>query len=611
MSFPSKEQRQVIEHSGRPLIVVAAPGTGKTSTIVARMERLLKENPNRDVSFITFTRTSRRDTERKINDSVGRQALQEAKFYFPRVSTLHTYAKSIVHKYSTRIGRHSNFSILIDDRGERDLVISEVIDDLSINIDLSILKRELSRYRNTGNWSDDCPIPNGKQKEVLDRFCALLQFYNTFDIEGLVPAACSVLSDGPADLPSVFLQIDEYQDLNPMDQSLVALASQTKSSQVVVVGDDAQSIYGFRDANPKGIRDLWTSDKWEHKHFPDCYRLPPHILRAAQALISKREYLGGEVNLPKDDGKRILTLQCTKSDLQIDAVARLIGTIMKLQKRPDGLPLTKKDFMILCPTLAFVNKVARDLYERFGISTKQREKRSIPDDHWRLLLVLRMLNSQDSLALRQWLEIIGIDPADIRRHRMDALKSDKSLFAFCSRLSSPAIKEVFTHLSRLRSSIDDIDRFRKELHSFPFLLVEDTLFPEVGITINEVTKQPASVGTVIRSIHEMFGLLDREFDIPDDDKVLVSTMYSAKGLEAKVVFIMWLNSTFLPAPDRDQEEERRVFYVAMTRAKQDTIFTFHEKYDGARLLRDEAMSPFLKGIVDHLIIKRVRKDDLK
>ena len=71
MSFPTKEQERVINHSGKPLIVVAAPGTGKTRTIVTRMIKLLKENPDRDVSFITFTRSSRRDT-RRCGDSFPR-----------------------------------------------------------------------------------------------------------------------------------------------------------------------------------------------------------------------------------------------------------------------------------------------------------------------------------------------------------------------------------------------------------------------------------------------------------------------------------------------------------------------------------------------------------
>ena len=76
MSFPNDEQKQVIIHTGKPLVVVAAPGTGKTSTIVARMIKLLKEDPNREVSFITFTRTSRRDTDKKVKADVGKALLR-------------------------------------------------------------------------------------------------------------------------------------------------------------------------------------------------------------------------------------------------------------------------------------------------------------------------------------------------------------------------------------------------------------------------------------------------------------------------------------------------------------------------------------------------------
>lgn len=611
MSFPSKEQREVIEHTGRPLVVVAAPGTGKTSTIVARIERLLSENPNRDVSFITFTRTSRRDTERKVNDTVGKKALTDAEFEFPRISTLHTYAKSIVHKYAARIGRKPNFSILIDARGERDLVLSEVIDDLGLAIDLPHLKKEIAAFRNNDKWQSKSRVPKARRDEVVEHFSALLAFYETFDMEGLVPAACLILDGRPSDLPSMFLQVDEYQDLNPVDQKFVALVSAAKPSQVVVVGDDAQSIYGFRDANPQGIRDLWLSKDWDHISFPDCHRLPPYILRAAQALIAGHGYLGERVNIPTGNGKKILTLQCTKSDLQIDAIAYLIGKIMRSETRRDGSPLTMKDFMVLCPTSSFVTKVARSLEEGFGIPTRLREKPTMPDDHWRLLLVLRMLHSQDSLAFRQWLDIIGVDAAHICRYRIEALKASRSLFSYCAALDVSKIKEVYFHLTRLQKSRDNLDQFRKELRNFPHLLIEDSLFPKVGITIDEVTKRPASIGTVIRLIHEKFGLLDPEVNIPDDDRVLVTTMYSAKGLEAEFVFIMWLNATFLPAPNRDQEEELRVFYVALTRAKQDVILLFHEKYEGSRLLKEEAMSPFLRTIADHLAKKRVKKADVK
>jgi len=610
MSFPSKEQKAVIEHRGRPLIVIAAPGTGKTRTIVTRMINLLIENPNRELSFITFTRTSRRDTDKKIRQEVGKETLEDAEFEFPRISTLHTYAKSIVHKYASIIERDSNFSILIKDRNEHKLILGELIDDLGIDISVERLDLDITHYQCTGSFLTDCPIPEDKRQEVLEYLGLLFKFYNTFDLEGIVKYACAILEKGQASFPQVFLQIDEYQDLNPMDQKLIDLLSSTDGSEIVVVGDDAQSIYHFRHAHPEGIREHWESGKWEKVCFPDSYRLPPHILRASQALISGENYLGSKVSIPADNGQRILTLQCTKSDIQIKAVASLIKEIMEKRTDRKGEPLTYNDFMILCPTLNFVKAVASSLETEFSLSTKLKEKVYIPDGHWRLLLVLKMLNYSDSLALRQWLRIIGLQQKEITEIRRKAMETGEPLYNYCATLETPAIKEIFVNLDKLNEVIDNIDEFRKALKQFPHLSVDEALFSEVNITINEATQKPYSIGSVIKFIHEKFGLLDPEDEVPEDDKILVTTMYSAKGLEAEFVFVMWLNDIFMPASKRDVREELRVLYVALTRAKQDVILTFHERYEKPVYLKAEAMSPFLKKIRSYLEIRRITKDSL-
>jgi len=612
MSFPSKEQKAVIEHRGRPLIVIAAPGTGKTSTIVERMIKLLIEDPNREVSFITFTRTSRRDTDKKVKKEVGQDAFDDTKvhFEFPRISTLHTYAKSIVHKYASIIERNSNFSILIKDRDEHKLILAELIDDLGLDISVERLDVDITHFQCTNSFLTDCPIPEDKRQEVLSYLDYLFRFYNTFDLEGIVKYACAILEKGQANFPPVFLQIDEYQDLNPVDQKLIDLLSSTDGSEIVVVGDDAQSIYHFRHAHPEGIREHWESEKWEKVCFPDSHRLPPHILRASQTLISGENYLGSQVNIPADNDERILTLECTKSDTQIKAVASLIKGLMVKRANRRGEPLKYNDFMILCPTLSFVKAVASKLETEFSLPTKLKKKVYISDDHWRLLLVLKMLNSSDSLALRQWLKIIGLQPEQITDIRRRAMKAGESLYDYCATLEAPNIKEIFSSLDRLKEVVDDIDEFRKELKEFPYLSVQETLFSEVNITINDATQKPYSLGSIIKFIHEKFGLLDPEDEVPEEDKILVTTMYSAKGLETEFVFVMWLNDIFMPAPKRDIREELRVLYVAVTRARQDVILTFHERYEKPVYLKTEAMSPFLKKIRSHLEVRRVTTDNL-
>ena len=610
MSFPSKEQRMVIDHRGRPLIVIAAPGTGKTSTIVARMINLLIENPNREVSFITFTRTSRRDTDSKIRQEVGKEAFEDAEFEFPRVSTLHTYAKSIVHKYASVIERDSKFSILIKDRNEHKLLLAELIDDLGLDISVERLDLDINHYQCTNSFLTDCPIPRDTRQEILEYLGRLFKFYNTFDLEGIVKYACTILEQEQVKFPPVFLQIDEYQDLNPRDQKLIDLLSSTSGSEVVVVGDDAQSIYPFRYAHPEGIREHWESDKWEKISFFDCHRLPPHILRASQALIAGEDYLGSQVNIPSDNGQKILTLQCTKSNIQIKAVASLIREMLENRTNRNGEPLTYNEFMILCPTLNFAKNVATTLETGFSLPTKLKEKVCIPDDHWRLLLVLKMLNSSDSLALRQWLKIIGLQLKEITDIRRKAMEAEESLYDYCNKLENPAIKEIFANLDKLNEVIDDIDEFREALKIFPYLSVQETLFPEVNITIDKATQKPYSMSKIIKFIHEKFGLVDSEDEIPEENKILVTSMYSAKGLEAEFVFVMWLNDTFMPVRNRNVQEELRVLYVAATRAKQDVIFTFHERYEKSGYLKIEAMSPFLRKIKTYLDIKRITKDDL-
>lgn len=613
MTFPNDEQLKIINHRGRPLVVIAGPGTGKTSTLVERMIGLLRENLNREVSFITFTRTSRRDTSKKIENAIGSPAYQEIESNSPTTSTLHMYAKSLVHRYSNVIRRPSNFSLLIEDKGEKSLVLEDLCTDLDISINIVSLDKALSCVRATNNWPSDFPLSTEERAEILKHYDTLLVFYNTFDMEGLVAAACEILREPSTVVPVIFLQVDEYQDLNPKDQNLVQLAARHSSSQVVVVGDDAQSIYGFRHANYLGIRDLWQSLDWDQIPLTGCHRLPIHIQRAAQALIANEGYLGCNLqNLP-DNGKKILTLQCTTDKLQIKAVAKKITELKAVGRNQKGEALLYKDFMVLCPMKEFVKTMAKSLENEFSIPTKLHDKPSIPDDHWRLLLVLRMLNYEDNLALRQWLAISGLTNAEITKIRQDAMQSGKSLFGYCTTLSDSRICEIFNAIKELKDSKLDFEKFRVSLKNFPNLLIEDDLFPKVGLTIDEVTREPRAISSVVRSIYEKFGLIESESEFTEEDKVLVTTLHSAKGLEAEYVFVTRLNFIYVPMANRDIKEERRVLYVALTRAKQDVFLTFYETYDNVkkRRLYEEAMSPFLHDIRDHLEINKIKADDMK
>jgi DNA helicase-2/ATP-dependent DNA helicase PcrA len=612
MPFPSPEQQSVIDHRGRPLVVVAGPGAGKTRTLIERMIALLREDPNREVSFVTFTRTSRRDTGTRIQSVLDASVLEDTEFVFPRTSTLHTYAKSLVHRYARRIGWSPDFSVLVEDKGETALVLDELMSDLGLRLDARLACRHIECFRSTSNWPVGFAATSSERIQILEHFEYLLRFYDTFDIEGLVVAACKILRDF-GDVPPLYLQVDEYQDLNLSDQQLVQLAASHPQSQVVVVGDDAQSIYGFRHANYEGIRALWDSPDWDHVSFLDCHRLPAHIQRAARALVGSEGYLG-RLNACQDDGRRVLTFQCTTAKVQMEVVGKIIADLKSTGQNQDGRPLSYKDFIVLCPGASFVNLIAAALGNLFGIPTRQQKRESIPDDYWRLLLVLRMLDSQDSLALRQWLPLSGLNEDEIIRIRREAMQRGDSLYSHCATLTDQRIRDIYDALSRLRSAGGDPISFHRLLAAFPNLSIHERTLSDMGLTIDGVNREPVAVGLAVRCIYERFGLLDleSESDLPEDDKVLVTTLHSAKGLESEYVFVAWMNAKYMPMPNRDVREERRVLYVALTRARRDVIVTFHEIFNPSRhrLLSDEAMSPFLQEVRDHLNIKRVRKSDV-
>ncbi|MCH8066396.1 MAG: ATP-dependent helicase, partial [Chloroflexi bacterium] len=512
--------------------------------------------------------------------------------------------------YSDPLGLQGDFSVL--DEHETALVVSEVIEDLDLTLEIGELKKALTHYRAKDLWPEDLNLSDSQRREALESFDALLGFYNTIDMEGIVRKACEILSRSTNDLPPVHLQVDEYQDLNPIDQQLVRLASGDESSEVVVVGDDAQSIYGFRHANPAGIRELWASDEWEHMSLDVSHRLPSHILRAARALVKDRGYLGASVDMPPDDGKHLMTLCCTTSGLQAKAIAKLIRDRLGKPKQSSEEVFIYKDFMVLCPNGAQVGQLAEALLE-MGIPVKTVRKQAMPESVWMFVLLLRMLSNRDGLALRQWLDCLGLERNEIRGLRKQAQNQDRPLFDWCETNGDASVREVLAAIERLHACELDPAQFRDALAAVPGLVRDDDLWNVVDDSLSELPLY----GRIIGHIRQAYGILDQDLGDEEadagEDGVLVATMHSSKGLEAEVVFIAWMNKKFMPARGRDVLEEERVFYVTLTRAKQDVILLFFEEYDQKkkRRLQAEAMSPFLRAIVNHLDIRRVMAKDLR
>ncbi len=592
--FPDKHQKKVIEHRGRPLVVIAGPGSGKTRTLVERARTILAADPSAPIAFVTFTRTSRRDTRRKLEEILGKNG-KRGHEDFPRVSTLHGFAKSIVHKAPRAVNLDTHFSVLVPDK-EQKLILEEVLEDLSLTISGTVLRKAIASKKNTGVAEIPADLEATDLGEAIEHYEELCHFYNAVDIEGLINAATKIMKEGKLKLPTLYFHADEYQDLNLADQELVRTILSSGSHEIVAVGDDDQSIYGFRQARPEGIRQLFGDPVWAKVTFRKSHRLPGHILRASQALIKEHRgpRLDKGIEIPDDDGRRVLTFACTTEEIEVEFIASLIKKA-KNERKKDGEGLQYGDFMILCPTRAISAKFEKLLKEKWGIPVRKITPRSIPDDLWRILLVLRMAERDDSLALRQWLEVLEIPRTEIKQFRDLALSQKKTLFEIVRESKNRTLRPFIKDLEDLRRTRENIRALLKKAR---FL---------AGVTVLPFEMEAESVSALIADLYEEHGLLESEETDIKTDEVLVTTLHSSKGLEAEVVFIVQLSSRFIPNPSHDPDEELRVLYVGMTRAKQELCLSSSYVFDRQKGYKLPSMSPFLKVIESHLSIQKVSR----
>lgn len=613
MAFPNDAQKSVIDHRGRPLVVLAGPGSGKTATLVERIMGILAAEPGAQIAFITFTRMSRRDTARKLEERFGREVLAEHDdAALPRVATLHTFAKAIVHRGAHELGLDANFSVLVPGP-EDEIVFEEARGDVGIDVDTEAIRRhvEARRYMDTDVATPG--ITADQAARLLPRIEQLLEFYNSTDIAGLVNRARLILERDPNIVGGALLHVDEYQDLNRADQNLVLTLLEVGGCEVVVVGDDDQSIYGARRANPDGIRDLLTRDGWVNVVFRECHRLPAHVLRAVQALLRLQARPGVDkgVIVPADDGTKVRVYQCTTSAVEVRRVVLDIKRRLEESKSSDR-PMKFSDFMILSPHGKGLTAVGERLVAE-GIPVRARTRRPVPEELWRVLLMLRVVRGDDQIALRQWLPTLGLSAAAIRGLRLDAEAAGRRLFEHARAADIPEVNRFLDVIDRLRGSRDDLRAILGIVAEARELQIDGKaleMLTSAGTRLSEGGR--FSVSGLVRALYEEYGLLDPEEETADEDKVLLSTLHSSKGLEARIVYIVHLDDRFIPAANRDRDQEVRVLYVGMTRAKETLELSFAERFEiqkRRRFTRDAA-SPFVLGIAGNVEFVRIATRDL-
>lgn len=637
-------QKDAVQATEGPVMVIAGAGSGKTRVLTYRIAYLMAEK-NVDpfnILSLTFTNKAAREMKERIGKIVGPS---EAKNIW--MGTFHSVFARILRSEGDKLGYPSNFTIY--DSEDQKKAINNVIKEMHLDKDIyktNNVARRISAYKNgLITPREYFQSPDLQEQDASARMPKLGEVFNAYnekcfragamDFDDILLNTYILLRKFPEVLAKYqdrfrYILVDEYQDTNHA-QYLIVKALANRFQNICVVGDDAQSIYAFRGANIQNILNYQRDyDKVQVFKLEQNYRSTKNIVGAANSLIKKnRDQLHKEVWTENDTGEHI-TVHKTVSDNDEGAyVARTIWEKHMNDQRPFS------DFAILYRTNAQSRAMEDALRKKNipyriygGLSFYQRKE--VKD----LLAYLRLaINRRDEEAFRRVVNYPkrGIGDTTLERLTIKANQEGISLYEVCEKVDFyPDIKISAGVRNKLNDFVQKIESYRilseredsfnvaSHIAKTSGLVKElsDDKTPEGVNRYENIQELLNSVKEFSEDQKELDGgdpslpnfmkdvalITDQDRDDPNDtNKVSLMTIHLAKGLEFPLVFIVGMEENLFPSmmsvnSRSDLEEERRLFYVALTRAEQQAYLTYAQmRYRWGKLIDCEP-SRFLEEL---------------
>jgi DNA helicase-2/ATP-dependent DNA helicase PcrA len=659
----NRPQNEAVEHGEGPLLVLAGAGSGKTRVITNRIVRLVSAGvPPRAIVALTFTNKAAGEMRERVGSMLGgapsergRGGRSDARSL--TVSTFHSFGLDVLGREREAVG--GRFTIF--DQGDQVSLVKQLLRDAGADraYDSAAVLSRISNAKNAFLAAADMPERDEYDeitKTVYPRYQAALRQYKAFDFDDLVCEVARLWRDRDdvrARWQDAFLYVlvDEYQDTNRAQLEMLRLLV-GKRGNVCAVGDDDQAIYGWRGAEVKNILDF-------ERHFPGArvvkleqnYRSYAPILAVANAVIAKRtdSKWRKELFTEKSGGGPVYVAAAPTPEVEAGWVAREIRRLIKDEgKRP-------RDVAVLYRSNGQSRLLEENLREQ-GVAhrvvggTQFFERKEVKD----LLAYLKLaLNPADEISLRRVVNYParGIGETALERLVANAFARGWTLWQAVERVDAlddvpPAAREGCRALEKViaeaRQELFGAKRPPSEVARAIAERVSMKVAIEVGAPAPDVaTKRWKNVegvlGTLARreakagptgSIDGLAAFLqmltmDIEVETPDAaDVVTLSTLHGSKGLEFDAVFLVGCEEGYLPhqrtletrATDivpgagenaSDIEEERRLFYVGVTRAKERLVLSRARN----RVLRGKAVprtpSRFLLDVPPDLLEEAV------
>lgn len=594
------EQREAVEFTEGPVLILAGAGSGKTRVLTFKIAYLIEEKKAaaKEILAMTFTNKAAGEMRERIKRFVD---IDKDLW----IGTFHSVFSKILRLEGGALGYDSDFVIYDSDDQKRLIkAIMEEIEIFSSQYSPKAISASISRAKN-GLVSPDeySKSVNNPFEKVVSRiypeYQSRLRINNALDFDDLITVPIKLFANHSEILKKYqlrfkYILVDEYQDTNRAQYRLVHYLAKAHRN-LCVVGDDDQSIYRWRGADIRNILEF-------EKDFPDSkvfrleqnYRSTQNILTAASSVVEKNEgRKGKKLWTDRELGEKVDLFEVENEQAEAQKVVEMIQEEVFRKKR------TFRDFAILYRTNA-QSRVLEDELRRSGISyiivggVRFYERKEIKD----VLAYLRLIvNSKDSVSLKRIINfpLRGIGEVSLRKVEEWARRNGLDLFEAVGRVEeipdiSPRVKngiENFHSLIQkyinLRDKISPNELVRTLVDEVGLLTMykEDTSIEGQGRAEN-IREFLTAISDYVSSVEEprLSGFLEEVSLITDidtwDDKtnaITLMTLHCAKGLEFPVVFIAGLEEGLFPVSrsmDEPEalEEERRLFYVGLTRAKE-------------------------------------------
>lgn len=601
----NEKQYEAVTHTEGPCLVIAGAGSGKTKVLTHKIAYLIEEKGAHpwDILAITFTNKAASEMKERIANLVG----EVAKDIW--MGTFHSICVRILRKFIDRIGFESSF--IIFDSSDQKTLVKNCLKDLSIDDKMYTDRSVLSEISNAKNamLEPEQYIASAKGDFRKEKIATVYELYqkrlkenNAIDFDDIINYTIKILMENPDVLEYYtnkfkYVLVDEYQDTNKAQFTLITLFA-SKNGNITVVGDNDQGIYSFRGADISNILNF-------EKDFlgtiiiklEQNYRCTGNILKAANAVIKNNEVKykkelwtqNEEGNLPK----------VYVADNEYDEGSYIVKQIEHL-KREEYYKYS--NFAVLY-RMNTQSRAIEDIFRRESIpykiigGLKFYERKEIKD----IIAYLRLIqNSSDNLSLKRIINEPkrGIGKTSLDKIEQIAISNEISMYEVIKNAEQYGLNRVYLNSREFINIIEELKAQKEKLNISELIKITlkksgytQALKDEKTIEAENRIENLNEFLTVAMEFEEQFAentlseflegiTLSSDIDNLEEEEeaVTLMTLHSAKGLEFPVVFLVGMEEGIFPgyksiSEPQELEEERRLCYVGITRAKENLFLT--------------------------------------